>query len=159
MIAYLQRRLLHALVVFLVVSTLTFGLIRLAPGLPQIMTGDTLTNEDRQLFRRNLGLDQPIHVQLLVWWSNVLRGDLGTSWTERAPVMQVLLNRLPNTLVLAVAAMAFSVVVGLPLGIVSAVRRYSLLDYALTVFSIFGLSVPSFWLGLMLILGLSVHWQ
>lgn len=159
MLAYLQKRALHSLVVLLIICSLTFVLVRLAPGLPQIMTGDLLTNEDRMLFQKNLGLDRPIHEQYLIWWSHVIRGDFGESWTERAPVMSVLLNRLPNTLILAGAALLISIVVGIPVGIFSAVRRYTLPDYLLTTFTFLGLAVPNFWLGLILILLFSVHWQ
>src|SRR5437870_5706724 len=141
----------------MLVNSLTFVLIRLAPGLPQIMTGDLLTNEDRAQFARNLGLDQPMAVQYFTWWSHVLRGDLGISWTEHAPVLEVLLSRLPNTLVLAAVALVLSVAIGIPAGVASAVRPHSWFDYALTALGLFGLSMPTFWLGLMLILLLSVQ--
>jgi peptide/nickel transport system permease protein len=159
MIAYLQRRLFQALIVFVIVNTITFALIRVAPGLPEIMTGNLLTNQDRALFRHNLGLDKPVQAQYLIWWSHIVRGDFGTSWTEHSPVLQVLVSRLPNTLILATVAMLFSVVIGIMAGIISATRPYSVLDYTVTSLSLVGLSVPSFWLGLMLILGLSVHWH
>jgi peptide/nickel transport system permease protein len=123
------------------------------------MTGDQLTNEDRAQFRHNLGLDEPVHIQFVVWWSHLLTGDLGTSWTEHAAVTDVLVSRLPNTLTLASAAMALSIVFGIPAGVLSALKPNSRLDYALTSFSLFGLAVPSFWLGLMLILALSVTWS
>ncbi|HUY99916.1 MAG TPA: ABC transporter permease [Thermomicrobiaceae bacterium] len=159
MIVYLRRRLWHAAIVFALVNTLTFALVRLAPGLPQIMTGDTLTNADRMQFRHNLGLDKPILEQYFLWWSHVLRGDLGTSWTEHTPVLHVLLTRLPNTLILAACAMLISSIIGITAGVLSAVYLYSPLDYAVTSVGLFGLAVPSFWLGLMLILLFSVHWQ
>lgn len=157
MIAYLQRRLLHALVVFIVVCTLTFVLIRLAPGLPQIMTGDMLTNDDRQQFRENLGLDRPIWEQYFVWWGNLVRGDLGPSWTERAPVLQVILDRLPNTLILLVTSLTLAVVIGIPIGILSAVKRYTPLDYFFSTFAVAGLAIPTFWMALLMILLFSVN--
>lgn len=159
MIAYLQRRLLHSIVVFVVVCTLTFVLIRMAPGLPQIMTGDLLTNEDRQLFRENLGLDRPIFEQYFVWWNNLIRGDLGTSWTERAPVLQVLLDRLPNTMLLLATSLSLAIILGIPIGILSAVRRFSVVDYLISTFSIAGLALPTFWLALLLIMLFSVQLQ
>lgn len=159
MVAYLQRRLLHAVVVFLVVSTLTFILIRQAPGLPQIMTGDLLTNEDRMQFRRNLGLDRPIYEQFFVWWSHMLRGDFGISWSERKPVLDVIVDRFPNTLILAITAMLLAVLVGVPAGVLSAVRRYSIADHAVSTASLVGLAIPNFWLALLLIMAFSVHWQ
>ena len=159
MVAFLQRRLVHSVIVFLVVSTLTFVLVRQAPGLPQIMTGDLLTNEDRMLFRRNLGLDRPIYEQYFVWWSHILRGDFGLSWSERAPVVDVIFARFPNTLLLAATAMLLAVIVGVPAGVLSAVRRYSLADHAVSTASLIGLAIPNFWLALLLILGFSVHWQ
>lgn len=159
MVAYLQRRVLQAIVVILVVNTLTFALVRLAPGLPQIMTADFLTQQNRNQFRHNLGLDKPIQVQYVVWWSHIIHGDFGISWSANAPVSQVILSRLPNTLILGLAALLIAILVGIPVGIISAVRPYSLVDYTATSFGLFGLSVPSFWLGLMLILILSVHWH
>lgn len=159
MVAYVQRRLLHAVIVFLVVSTFTFVLVRQAPGLPQIMTGDLLTNEDRLQFRRNLGLDRPIHEQYLVWWSHMLQGDFGISWSERTPVLRVILDRFPNTVILAAAAMALAILVGVPAGVLSAVKRYSVADHAVSTASLIGLAIPNFWLALLLILTFSVHWQ
>jgi peptide/nickel transport system permease protein len=159
MLAYFQRRLLHAVVVFLVVSTFTFILVRQAPGLPQIMTGDMLTNEDRMQFRENLGLDRPIYEQYFVWWSHMLRGDFGISWSERTPVLDAIVERFPNTLMLAAAAMALSVLVGVPAGVLSAVKRYSVADHTVSTASLIGLAIPNFWLALLLILTFSVHWQ
>lgn len=159
MISYLRHRLLHAVIVFLIVSTFTFILIRQAPGLPQIMTGDMLTNEDRMQFRENLGLDEPVLQQYFVWWSHMLRGDFGMSWSERVPVLEAILNRFPNTLLLAGTALAASILIGVPAGVLSAVKRYSFADHIVSVASLVGLALPNFWLALLMILTFSVHWQ
>src|SRR5699024_9049668 len=128
-----------------------------APGLPQIMTGDLLTNEDREQFRQNLGLDRPVWEQYFVWWGNLLRGDLGASWTERAPVLDVIFDRLPATLTLLATSLTLAVVVGIPIGILSAVKRYSLLDYVFSTIAMGGLAIPSFWMALLMILLFSVN--
>ncbi len=160
MSAYLVRRLGHAFVVLFVVSVLTFALVNLAPGGPAIMTTMETTPEQREAHRVRLGLDRPLYVRFGKWLWAVARGDFGRSLNDGRPVLQVIGERLPPTALLGGAALLFSVVVGIPVGMFSATHRYSGYDHAVTLFSFLGVSIPAFWFAIMLIFLLSVqlHW-
>lgn len=140
------------------VSIIVFGILHIAPGDPATMlAGEDARPEDVAAVRANYGLDQPLYVQYGVWLGNVLRGDLGRSIVTRRSVLAEISSRLPATVELAVAALAMAVVVGMAVGVVSATRQYSLWDHSAMILALLGISVPIFWLGLMLILLFSVE--
>lgn len=118
------------------------------------------TPEDVNLIRRQLGLDRPFHVQYALFLSRLVRLDLGRSARTQNPVIEEIWSRLPNTVLLAVAAISLACLFGIPAGIVSAVRPYTWIDYLATSMALFGISMPVFWLGLMLVILFSVvlHW-
>mgnify|MGYP000374325286 CR=1 FL=1 len=159
MVAYIIRRLLLMIPLLLGVTLIVFFSIHLIPGDPvmYMLRGRMPSREVIERMRAELGLNLPLHEQYFRYLSGLLRGDWGTSLRTRAPVLQEILSRYPNTIVLAVAAMFISVVVGVIAGIISAVKRYSLFDYLSMAGALFGVSMPSFWLGLMLILIFAVQ--
>jgi peptide/nickel transport system permease protein len=146
-------------VVLILVSAITFLLVNLAPGGPSSLMRMDATPEQRQALATRLGLDQPIPVRYVQWLGGALHGDLGVSLSTSEPVSLRIEQRLPNTLELAITALAVSIVLGIPLGIVAALRRNSLPDFVVAVVSVVGLSVPAFWLGIVLILLLSVEFN
>jgi len=153
MLAYISRRIAQSLVLVLIVLTVTFFLLKLAPGDPM----DRYYHPDIapgtvELMRERLGLDKPVHEQYLKWVGSFIRGDFGVSLAYDVPVSALLAEAIPNTLRLTVAALLLHVFVGVALGIASAARRYSLFDRINTVAALFVYSIPSFWLALMLIL-------
>jgi peptide/nickel transport system permease protein len=158
---YLARRLLLLAPVLAGVSIIIFMTLHLAPGDPvEIMLGSQATQEDRARLRADLGLDHPLHVQYVRWISHVARGDLGRSLWMKRPVLDEVLGRFKATLILTGTALVLSTVAGIALGVVSATRPNSLLDRASAVASLFGASMPSFWLGivLMVIFALWLGW-
>ena len=157
MTAYVLRRLVHALLVLFVVSVLTFALVNLAPGGPAIMTTMETTVEQREAHRVRLGLDRPLHVRLGKWLLATARGDFGRSFNDGRPVMEVIGERLPATLLLGGTALAVSLAAGIPAGVLSATHRYSAYDHSVTFLSFVGVSIPAFWLAIMLILLFSVE--
>ena len=141
-------------------SIVIFVLLRLAPGnIVDILfsTGGFVSEADKQQIVRELGLDRPVWQQYLGWLGELARGDLGKSYRYDLPAWQLIRPLLPVTLELAVLSTLIAVLIGVPTGVVSAVRQDSGLDYALRVFSLAGLSMPSFWLGMVIILAL-VAW-
>jgi len=155
--AYLLKRLAGALGVVLGVALLTALLIHLVPGDPvELMLGESATAGDRAALRARLGLDRPLHQQLLGQLGRLARLDLGDSLYSRRPVSAVVAERLPATVELAVAALAVAAAVALPLGILAARHRGGLADSAAMGVALLGLSIPSFWLGPLLILLFSV---
>jgi len=154
---YLARRFVHAILVLFVVSVLTFALVNLAPGGPAIMTTMETTVEQREAHRIRLGLDKPIHVRFGKWLLATFRGDFGRSFNDGRPVLEVLGERLPPTLLLGAATLLVSLAAGVPIGVFSATHRYSPYDHTVTLLSFFGVSVPAFWLAIMLILLFSVE--
>ena len=158
MTQYIIRRLLYMVPVMLVVSVLVFGLLHIAPGDPATMlAGEDARPEDVAAIRAKYGLDQPLYVQYGVWLTNAVRGDLGRSIVTRRPVGDEIRTRLPSTVELAIAALILAMIVGMIVGVISATRQYSLLDHASMLFALLGVSLPVFWLGLMLILFFSVE--
>lgn len=156
MLKYTIKRLGSSAIVMILITMITFTIIQLAPGGPAILLDEQLTEEDRQQIRANLGLDKPIAVQYALWAKALATGDLGNSYLEREPVMNLLSRRLPNTAMLAGAALALAIVIGIPVGILSASRTYSVWDYTVTFFSMVGISIPNFWFGLLMIILFSV---
>ena len=154
---YVVKRLLIAGVTLLGMSLLLFVLMRLAPGnITDIIfeSAGYVDEADRHKLEAELGIDRPVVVQYGRWLGEFLRGELGKSYRYDLPAWEVIRPRLPVTLELAVLAMGFSVLLGVPFGVISAVRRGRPLDYALRVVSLAGLSMPSFWLAMIIILTL-----
>lgn len=161
MAQYLVNRVWGILPVLLVLSIVTFGVMRLIPGDPvEIMWGGEVSREAVQAARTRLGLDKPLALQYLWWLSRVARGDLGFSLRTHQPVTEAIVQRLPVTVELTVAAMALVLVVGIPLGVLVSVRNRTAVDTTTSVLSLLGLSIPSFFLGIVLIdlLALRLHW-
>ncbi len=151
MASYIARRLLLALPTLIGVSFIVFLSIRLVPGDPAIaLAGELATEEYIASVRESLGLDQPIFVQYGAYMGRVLQGDLGRSVRSRIPVTEEIQQRLPRTLSLALVSLVISAAIGIPIGIASATRRNSWFDTGSMVFALLGISMPIFWLGLML---------
>ncbi len=154
MTTYLIHRLLHAITIMLGISILVFAFVELAPGdaIDAMMPPETFaTPEAKEAARERLGLNDPAPLRYVQWLGRAVTGDLGYSLTSRQPVTDIIMVRLPKTLQLVGTAMVFSIIVGVSTGIISALRQYTWIDYAATFFSFFWLSVPGFFLGLMMI--------
>lgn len=151
MLRYLIRRLLQTVGLLLVVSVVVFALITQAPGGPSILLDRNMGADEMARMRAIMGLDQPLYVQYVRWLGQVLRGNLGISYQAGLPVLEIIGQMLPNTLILSAAALALSLIVAIPAGVVSAARPYTALDHTVTFLCFFGISVPVFWYGLMLI--------
>ena len=157
MFNYIVKRVLGVIPVLLCVSMLVFGFLRIIPGDPAlVMLGERATQENIDRVREQLGLNKPLYQQYLTFVGNALRGDLGTSIIRQEPVAQQIVRRFPATLELALAAMIIALVVGIPAGIISAVRRGTWFDTGSMLVALTGVSMPIFWLGLMLIFLFSV---
>ena len=173
---YIVRRLLQAIVILLLLSILFFALVNLAPGGPLAGYGQSrhVRPEKMEILKRQLGLDKPLTVQYVVWlvgndWMKVdangdgvaethgtrrgiLRGDFGFSFRTREPVLKVIGERFPNTAYLMATTLLVAILIALPIGILSAVKQYSIFDISVTTFSFAGQALPEFWLGLILLL-------
>ncbi|MDI3270351.1 MAG: ABC transporter permease [Bacillota bacterium] len=159
MLSYLGRRLLQGVVVLFIVTLLTFLLVNAAPGGPASLMRMETTDAERQALIQQLHLDEPLWKRYGSWLAGALHGDLGLSLNSREPVLPLILKRLGNTLQLAGAALLLAVVIGLPLGLVAAMRRNSWIDHGATLLSTLGMSVPDFWLGILMIMVFSVSWH
>ncbi len=158
MFEFLVKRLFTIVPTLVFVSMLIFGLQQLLPGDPaMILAGEDQDPAVVAYLRAKLHLDQPLPVRYLYWVGGVLRGDLGESVRTQLPVLDLILQKLPVTVELALLAMAIALVIGIPAGVVSAVGRGTAWDYAANVFALWGLSTPNFWLGILMILLFSVH--
>ncbi|HET8679169.1 MAG TPA: nickel ABC transporter permease [bacterium] len=158
MLRYVARRLLHLVPVLLGISFLVFLLVHLVPGDPvRVMLQDVGSAEQVERMRAQLGLDRPIYMQYVSFVSRAVRGDFGRSIHTRRPVAQEIAFRIPYTVRIAVAAMLVAVVMGVVLGSVAAMHHQSALDYGTMVVALAGVSLPSFWFGLVLILIFSLH--
>ena len=156
--SHLGGRLLQVVPTILLVSLLVFALQQLMPGDPAIVLAGEERGDPAVLaqIRSELWLDRSLPVQYIHWIGNVLRGDLGFSWRIRQPVASLVLTKLPVTLQLAAMAFGIALLIGVPAGILSAVKRNTVWDYAANLIGLAGLSTPNFWLGIMLILLVSV---
>jgi peptide/nickel transport system permease protein len=150
--AFVLRRLLGAIPLLLGVSILSFIFMQLAPGGPDtlIAKNGRMSQEQLAAIRRNYGLDDPAHVQLWNWISNLFQGDLGISFTQQRPVRDIILEVFPNTLYLMAVALLISFIVAVTFGIGAAINQYGWFDNVTSFFAYFGLSMPVFWIGLML---------
>lgn len=158
MIRYIFKRILMMLPVLVGIITIVFTLMYFTPGDPALsILGENATPEQVAEIHQQLGLDDPYIVRLGRYLWNAAQGDFGTSYRTGNPVFQEIMSRYPNTLKLAVFSTILGIIIGVTAGIISAVRQYSFLDKALTTFSLFGVSAPSFWIAMLLVLLFSLN--
>ena len=160
MINFILRRIVQTLVVIVILSYVCFGLMSLMPGDPvemMISANPKITQADVVRLRSFYGLDQPIYKRYFNWVSDLAQGDLGYSRTYRIPVEEMMGPALPYTCVLSLTSLAFSLLVAIPLGIICALKPNSKVDYIVNMFNFAGISVPSFWLGIVLIIIFAVQ--
>ncbi|MFN3688067.1 ABC transporter permease [Salinarimonas sp.] len=158
MLQLIGKRLIQLVPTLFFVSVLIFSLQHLLPGDPAlVMAGEERDPVVIQQIREQYGLDRPLPMQYLTWMGNVLSGDLGQSMRIRVPVLDLILEKLPVTLHLAIMAMAIALLIGVPAGVLSAVKKDSPADYVINVVGLAGISTPNFWLGIMLILLFAVN--
>lgn len=161
MYKYIIKRLLMLIPVIIGVTFIVFFILNLTPGDPAvIILGDQATEEQLAMKREELGLNDPLLVRYVNYMFGLLRGDLGTSYRNSIPVWNQVAERLPNTALLAVCGIFISLLVGIPIGIISAKKQYSLIDNVTMVFALIGVSMPNFWSGLLLtmVFALSLGW-
>ena len=153
MIGIVLRRLLSALPILLIVSLITFAMIHLIPGDPAAaIAGLSATPQQIANIRHDLGLDQPLMSQLVRWYANLLHGDLGRSLLLGQPVMQATMFRLPVTIGLSLYALVITLIIGLVSGVLAALRQNTWVDQAAMIFAMIGISLPNFYLGLLMII-------
>jgi glutathione transport system permease protein len=150
---YILRRSLLMIPLFLLISIVIFSLIHIVPGNPiDNLLGPGMTVEHQRKLTEKYYLDKPIHVQYFIWFKNLINGDLGRSIIEKRPVSELLMHHLPYSLKLGLSAIVLSFIFGVSMGIISASARNTILDHIAMVFALLGVTIPSFWLGLILIL-------
>lgn len=162
MTRFIVRRLIQAALTLLGVTMLTFALVRLAPGDPVSMMvagAGEMSAEDIAALRAAYGVDEPLPQQYLRWLGRLAQGDLGHSLLSKRPVSQMIAAALPNTIQLSLLALLVALLVGVPLGIIAALKRGTWVDQAIRVLSVGGHAIPPFWLGLLFILTLSVQFR
>ncbi len=160
LIAYALKRLGFAVLMLVGVTIILFAIMRVAPGGPEaVLVGGEFSPETAARVRQRLGLDRPLVAQYAGWAGAALRGDLGRSFKTNDPVATLIVDRLGPTLQLTAGALLFAIAVAVPLGVLAAVRRGSVWDTVGSAVSLFGVSFPSFWLGIMLILLFSEGWH
>ena len=153
MYKYILKRLMLVIPVVLCVSFIVFTLMDLAPGDPVYsVVGDNATQEDIEIMREKMGLNDPLLVRYFRYMLGVLQGDLGYSEQLNQEVWDLYITRLPTTLYLAVGALAVNILIGIPFGIIAAVKQNTLIDTGISTVALFGLAIPNFWLGILLIL-------
>lgn len=158
MLDYLIKRLASVLPTLVLVSMLIFALQQLLPGDPaKILAGEDQDPTVIAYLQQKLHLNEPLPIRYAYWMGGVLQGDLGESVRTQMPVLELILQKLPVTLELALLAMLIALLIGIPAGVVSAVGKGTFWDYLANIFSLWGLSTPNFWLGILLILLFSVH--
>lgn len=154
---YILKRILVTIPVLLCVTFLIFTMMHFTDGDPaRLILGDTATEEEVALLRSQMGLDKPFFQQYLIYMWNLFHGDFGVSYMTQIPVRDEIMSRLPVTIRLSVLSCLFAVVVGIPAGIISAVKQYTVLDNIITVLALIGITMPNFWLALLLVLFFSV---
>ncbi|MBN1313897.1 MAG: ABC transporter permease, partial [Anaerolineales bacterium] len=155
MTTFLIRRLYQAIPLLLIISVFSFLIIHLAPGDPVAFYVNPqkgqLPIEKLEEIRHQMGLDRPIHIQYLSWLRSILKGDWGYSFATKNPVKDDILEHLPNTLILGGSALLIAIIVSIPIGSLSAIKQYSFFDYLTTIGAFIGISIPSFWFGLVVI--------
>jgi peptide/nickel transport system permease protein len=158
LIAYIVRKLIFSLGVFFLASIVIFGLVALGPDpLAELRQNPSIRGEDLERIADKYGLNDPLYVQYGIWMGDMLQGDFGESFKQNAPVTSIIAPRVWPTVLLMGASLIFTVIIAIPLGIYSAIKKYSALDNAGTFLSFLGYSMPSFWLGLILQLVLGIY--
>ena len=158
--AYILKRLAMTIPILFLVSVMTFSLIHLIPGDPiRVILGEEASQETYNALRTQLGFDRPLVVQYFSWLGRVLQGDLGQSITDHVPVMDLIGQRIMPTIQLALGSFAVAILIAFPAGILAAVRRGRALDYFCSLGGLAGMSIPSFWLSMMLIIFFAVQLQ
>jgi peptide/nickel transport system permease protein len=156
----IAKRLLNAIPLLLIISIIAFVLIQLAPGDPiQNFVTPDMNPEDVERIRKSLGLDQPIHVQYIMWLKNILIGNFGYSLINKRPVIELIVERLPATIGLMGASLVLSLLIAIPLGLFTAVIKNSIFDRIANFISYIGISIPIFWFALLLIYLFSLKWN
>ena len=159
---YLARRLLVAVPTLVAISFVVYGILALAPGDPlsQLALNPNIPLEVQERIRHSMGLDEPWHIRYVKWFLALLRGDMGFSYVGFSPVGDLIWQRLPNTLWVVGLAYIVGAIIGIPIGVLSAAKRYSVFDHTATTFAFIGFSLPTFFTGILLILLFSVklHW-
>src|SRR5262245_50769813 len=157
MYIYVVRRLLQIVPTVLMITFVVFVMMRSIPGDPVVaLLGDAYTEEDAVRARETYGLDKPVVVQYLIWLGKLVRGDWGTSILSGRPVLQDVLIRLPITLELVVLSMGVALVIAIPTGIIGALRQNTWADYTATTIAMIGVSIPEFFIGVLLLLAFSI---
>ena len=162
MFSYIIRRILISIPVLLGITFITFALVSFAPGDPissMLMASEQLNPDMADSLREFYGLDQPWYVQYATYLGNLLRGTLGVSIASRADIAVSIRQFLPNTMLLAFSSMLVALLIAIPVGIISATKRNSVFDYGSLAIAMFGVSMPSFWLGLMLMILFGLQWR
>ena len=158
MIKMILKRIFQLIPVLLITMSMTFVITRVLPGNPAVsILGPQATAEDIAKLEEEMGLHDPMPVQYITYMKRILTGDLGTSYRYNRPVADLIFEKLPNTLQIALASLIIALLIGVPVGIISAVKQYSVFDYISMIAALIGVSMPSFWLGLMLVLIFSVN--
>ncbi len=158
MIKMILKRIFQLIPVLLITMSMTFVITRVLPGNPAVsILGPQATAEDIAKLEEEMGLHDPMPVQYINYMKRILTGDLGTSYRYNRPVADLIFEKLPNTLQIALASLIIALLIGVPVGIISAVKQYSVFDYISMIAALIGVSMPSFWLGLMLVLIFSVN--
>jgi peptide/nickel transport system permease protein len=158
MFLYVLRRLAIAIPTLVLVSIMVFGLLKLLPGDPAIaLAGEERDPEVIEFLRHKYSLDQPVYIQYGKWLGGIVQGDFGLSIRTRLPIGEMIVEKLPVTIQLSVMAMIIALVIGIPAGVIAALKRGTVVDYGVSILGLTGLSVPSFWLGIMLILFFAVR--
>jgi peptide/nickel transport system permease protein len=157
--AYLTKRLIHSIIIIIGISMVVFIISRMTGDPVSIMVDFTTPKEDRDIIRKELGLDKPIPVQYLIFIKNAVKGDFGTSIRYEEPALDLVFQRIPITLKLLVVTLAWSLMIAIPIGIISAIKRNSIFDLVGMAFTFVGQSIPSFWLGIMMIMVVGVHFR
>ena len=158
MIKMILKRIFQLIPVLLITMSMTFVITRVLPGNPAVsILGPQATAEDIAKMEEEMGLYDPMPVQYINYMKRILTGDLGTSYRYNRPVADLIFEKLPNTLQIALASLIIALLIGVPVGIISAVKQYSVFDYISMIAALIGVSMPSFWLGLMLVLIFSVN--
>ena len=157
--AFIIRRIVYGSVVILLVSFLIFALSRMAGDPRNLYVDEYTTSESYEAMGRAMGLDKPLVLQYAIWFGKAMTGDFGRSLFVRTSALGVITERIPATFQLSAAAFGFAVITGIPLGILSAVKRGTVWDYIGRTFALYGQALPGFWLGVMLILIFAVHFS
>jgi peptide/nickel transport system permease protein len=157
---FLYRRIIQLIPTLLIVAVIVFFITRMLPGDPAaVMLGPQASAEDIAEYSEKLGLNEPLYQQFFDYLVNLVSFDFGNSLTYNRPILDLIMERFPNTIILAVSALFIAIIVGVPAGIIAARKQNTIIDYSVTTLSLIGVSMPIFWLGVMLVLYFSVNLQ